>query len=123
MRNILIVMLGGAIGTFYRYILNNYFANLFAVSIGYGTAIANISGSFFIGLIYGIAENNSFNPSLKLFIIVGLLGGFTTFSSFALETINFIRDGAVKKAILYFIFNNFVGIGMAYLGILTSKLF
>jgi CrcB protein len=97
---VLFVVLGGAFGTFARYIISLW-ALPISGSLPWGTITINIAGSFVIGFVgtltlahgrYPISEN------LRLFLMVGFCGGFTTFSSFSLQTLDLLRGGAVGRA-------------------------
>jgi CrcB protein len=88
-----------------------------------GTLFVNITGCFIIGFLYAFSEKFIFSPNIRLFIFVGLLGGFTTFSSFGLETFNLIRQSEIKYAILNFILNNGLGLLFVFIGFSLAKLF
>ena len=98
----LIIMLGGAFGTFLR-----YFVSVLALPISrelpWGTIIINIAGSFVIGLFGTLTLASGRFPvseNLRLFVMVGFCGGFTTFSSFSLQTLDLMRNGAMTRAAL-----------------------
>lgn len=95
MLNMLIAGFGGFFGTILRYLLNNLIYKVMDYPIfPFGTMTINIVGCFFIGLIAGLAETRlSFTPEVRIFIQIGILGGFTTFSTFGYETFNLLRDG------------------------------
>ena len=81
------------------------------------TFAINILGSFIIGLIAGLAlKNNALNPRLVLFLKVGICGGFTTFSSFALETGDLIKGGNTVTALLYVILSVAAGVAAVFGG-------
>lgn len=105
----LVVAFGGALGAVLRYLIG-----LISVSPKSGfpikTFLINIIGCFAIGIISALAQKNSLNPKLVLFIKVGLCGGFTTFSSFALETQNLLEKGSFLTAILYVLLSILVGV-------------
>ena len=118
----MLVATGGALGAVLRYLLTNISKTLFASSI-YGTISVNILGSFLIG--YFITSNFGNNLSenfIKFFLIIGLLGSFTTFSAFSYEVVDLINS---KKYIfffyLYFYFYFYMCILSAYLGTLLNK--
>ncbi|WP_062228456.1 fluoride efflux transporter CrcB [Aureimonas frigidaquae] len=97
-----IVMLGGALGTFLRYAIS-----VVALSISrdlpWGTILINIAGSFAIGLFGTLTLASGRFPAsenLRLFVMIGICGGFTTFSSFSLQTLDLLRVGAVPRATL-----------------------
>ncbi|MGB7977159.1 MAG: fluoride efflux transporter CrcB [Roseiarcus sp.] len=98
----LIVMLGGAIGTFLR-----YFVSVLALPISrelpWGTIVINITGSFIIGLFGTLTLASGRFPvseNLRLFVMVGFCGGYTTFSAFSLQTLELMRSGAMTRAAL-----------------------
>ena len=121
MFNIILVATGGATGAVIRFILTNLSKSLFATSI-YGTLIVNILGSFLIG--YLITSNSLKNFSedfIKFFLIIGLLGSFTTFSAFSYETISLIIEKKFFVSFAYILFSILVCILSAYLGIIINK--
>jgi CrcB protein len=82
-----------------------------------GTFTVNVIGCFFIGLIYGLAEKeNLMNYELRLFLTVGLLGGFTTFSTFANESMLLLKDNNLYVFAIYISLSVFVGILATFLG-------
>lgn len=81
------------------------------------TLIVNLLGCFIAGIIWGLIERRSItDPGLKLFLMVGFLGSFTTFSTFTLETLNLLRSGELLSASLNVIFQVLLGLGLVYLG-------
>lgn len=97
-----IVMLGGALGTFLRYAIS-VLALPISRDLPWGTILINIAGSFAIGLFGTLTLASGRFPAsenLRLFVMIGLCGGFTTFSSFSLQTLDLLRAGAVPRAML-----------------------
>jgi len=120
MINILYVGLGGFIGANLRYILgliiNKYYHEMI------GTLLVNIIGSFLIGLLYGyINEKNIIMNEMKLFLPVGLLGSFTTFSTFSYASIMLIQDGNYLRAITNIVLSLTLCLIFAYLGLISNK--
>ena len=116
MLNCLVVALGGGIGACLRYLIG-----LITIKEPYAfpvkTLVINLIGCFLIGLIAALAvKNTSFSPKTVLFIKTGLCGGFTTFSTFALETENLIKTGHIGIAMLYVALSVIVGVGLAFAG-------
>jgi fluoride exporter len=96
----LIVMLGGALGTLARYAVSVAFLPL-SRDLPWGTIVINITGSFIIGLFGTLTLANGKYPvseEMRLFVMVGLCGGYTTFSAFSLQTLDLLRDGAMGRA-------------------------
>ena len=121
MFNLLLVAAGGASGAILRYTLTNVSKNLFSSSI-YGTLSVNILGSFFIGyLITSNIFKNFSEDFIKFFLIIGLLGSFTTFSTFSYESLGLIMEKKIFVSIIYIFFSISVCISSAYLGIIINK--
>jgi len=100
MHQILLVGIGGFIGSACRYIISGTVHSFFPFAlIPYGTLAVNASGCFIIGLLGGIAETRQvFSSDMRMFLFIGVLGGFTTFSSFAFETLSLVRDADYLRA-------------------------
>ena len=96
-----VIMLGGALGSGLRYTLANWIDARFNPALPWGTITVNIVGCFVIGLFVGLIEGSStISPLWKAFVTIGILGGFTTFSSFSLQTIMLWQNGAWLFALL-----------------------
>jgi fluoride exporter len=116
--NILLVGLGGFIGSVLRYLLGGYVQQtLKSSSFPYGTLAVNLIGCFVIGLLAQYGESRgAFSNESRAFIFIGILGGFTTFSSFGNETINLVRDSFVMNATLNVGANVILGLLAVLLG-------
>ena len=90
----LVVGAGGFLGSILRYIISGLSYRFIPhASFPYGTLVVNVLGCFFIGLLSGLAESRQiFSPNFRLFVMLGFLGGFTTFSTFGYETYALMRD-------------------------------
>ncbi len=96
----LIVMAGGALGTFARYAIS-VLAMPISRDLPWGTVIINVTGSLIIGLFSTLTLANGRFPvsdNMRLFVMIGLCGGYTTFSSFSLQTLDLLRSGAMVRA-------------------------
>jgi fluoride exporter len=122
MVKILFIAFGGAIGTALRYIVSSMdykFSNgIFPVS----TFIVNITGSLVIGFLWGLFERIDVSSSMRMFIFIGIIGGFTTFSSFSLESFNLFRDGEYKIALVNILATNLVGLVFVFVGFAAARL-
>ncbi len=125
MQNILLVGLGGFVGSVLRYLASGWVIEMFKCSqLPIGTVIVNITGSLLLGILGGFSENiQLFTPNMKLLLFVGLLGGFTTFSTFGYETITLLRNDQIMLAFTNVAVQLIVGFGAVYLGYNFSKLF
>ncbi len=112
---------GGIAGAVLRYLTSGMINQFFGVSFPYGTFSVNMIGSFLIGLLWGLSENLAISPNIRIFLFVGFLGSFTTFSTFALESLNYLRDNNAKIAIANMVISNILGIILVFLGIFLSK--
>ena len=99
MERVLLVALGGAIGTVLRYVTANVAARWLGVDFPYGTIIVNLVGSFLIGLIQSIAlESLALSENARLFLTTGVMGGLTTYSAFSYETVSLAENDAWRQA-------------------------
>jgi CrcB protein len=117
MTTILFVALGGSIGAVLRYLVANVGQSWTTYSFPIGTLVVNILGCAAIGLITAmiVGSQSQHREVLRLLLVIGVLGGFTTFSSFAFDTIELFDDGRFGQAMLYVVLTNVLGIGSAFL--------
>lgn len=116
MTNVFLVGAGGFIGSVLRYLIGGYFQG-FAKSFPLGTLVVNVMGCFVIGLLAQIGESrNMFSNEVRVFIFVGILGGFTTFSSFGNETINLMRGNQIINMFFNIGANVILGLLAVWLG-------
>ena len=118
LRPILLAGLGGFIGSAGRYLIGGWVHRLVPLTtFPIGTLFVNASGCFLIGLLGGLIEvRQIFGPDLRVFLLIGVLGGFTTFSSFAYETLALTRDAEFARALLNIAAQMILGLGAAWLG-------
>jgi len=116
--NLLFVFLGGGIGSVLRYGTNSI-VNMYAIS-QFGTLLVNVLGSFLIGIMVSIGEQRS--DYFNLFLLTGLLGGFTTFSQFSFDVIT-LQNNDNLYSIIYILSSVFLSISMALLGIFIANRF
>lgn len=125
MKNALVVGLGGFLGTLARYLTGIVVARFLEAPVfPYATLAVNVVGCFLIGLVSGISENVwPVSPAMLLFLTVGLLGGFTTYSAFGYQTMSLAHQGRMTFAALNVSAHLVLGIGAVFLGELVSKQF
>jgi len=122
MSNILLVMIGGAIGSAARYLLGLAAFRTLGPGWPWGTFAANVIGGFLMGLLAGwLAQRAAGAESVRLFAAVGILGGFTTFSSFSLETMLMIERGDWAPALVYITASVLLSVGALALGLMTLR--
>jgi CrcB protein len=103
------ICVGGAIGTGARYLISGWAARRFGASFPFGTLAVNLVGSFLIGAIMHVALTTEIvSPGLRIVLAVGVMGGFTTYSGFNFETVQYLREGAWLLGIL----NVFIMVGV-----------
>ena len=120
LRNALLVFLGGGLGSVLRYFISKRLNNL---HFPFGTLTVNILGSFLLGLVLGfILRNENLSQPFHLLFAIGFCGGFTTFSTFALENQVFLKSGEYFSFFLYTFGSIFAGLLAVFAGLLISKL-
>ena len=124
MLNLFLVAIGGSIGASTRYFLYLFSKNLFSPSnLFINTLIINIIGSFFIGYIIVLLENKVFSQDfLKYFFIIGILGSFTTFSAFSLETVDLLVNKRFLLAFFYIFLSLTLCLLFTFLGLNFNKI-
>ena len=123
MKQILLVGLGGFIGSVARYFVSKLNIYWHFLSIPMGTLTVNIIGSLIIGFLVGISGKSDFiTPGMRLFWMVGICGGFTTFSSFSNENMQLMQNGQFLTALIYTGLSIILGFTAVYFGYLLSNL-
>ncbi len=118
MTQLVFVGLGGMVGAISRFLLSGFVQRLSPI-LGFplGTLVVNILGCFLIGLLNGLSETRQlFSPDVRLFLFIGVLGGFTTYSTFGYETVTLLRDGELSRAIISVCMHLVVGLGAVWIG-------
>ncbi len=121
---ILLVGIGGFFGAVMRYLVTEWFQDIFrAFSLPYGTITVNITGCLLIGLLAGLSENrNLLSPETRALLLVGVLGGFTTFSAFSYETVELLKAGESIAAFSNVGLQVCLGLAAVWVGYSTSQL-
>ncbi len=124
LRTLLLIGMGGFLGSISRFLIGQGLHRIFDTVFPIGTMTVNIVGSFIIGVVYSLAErDNLISPEIRMFLAVGFCGGFTTFSSFAFDKLNLLKDSGFLYLSLYLGGSVFLGLLAVYLGTQIHKLF
>jgi CrcB protein len=116
--NYLAIALGGAIGACLRFALSDWMLHLFGRAFPFGTLLVNILGSFVIGLLYGLLITEQIAPNpWRIFVGIGVLGAFTTFSTFSMDTVLLLQQGDWFKAVANVVLNVVLCLTLAWLGL------
>ena len=119
MTNVVLVGIGGALGSMIRHAVGAALARVAPAAVTpYATMTVNLIGCLTIGVLAGLAASGrmAFNPALRAFVFVGVLGGFTTFSSFGLDTVTLLHGGRTGTAAMNVAVQVAVGLGLAAAG-------
>ena len=121
--NVALVFLGGGIGAVTRYALQGLVYRFLPATFPYGTLAVNIVGSFLIGFLMSFFEERFLvTPALRMFLTVGVLGGFTTFSSFSYETVMLLRTGSYGLGLANVLASVGICLGATLIGMIVGKL-
>ena len=118
---LLSVGVGGFLGAILRFLLAGWVQKVSHSVFPFGTLSVNILGSFFIGFLFLYVQQANFHTALKFFLVTGLLGSLTTFSTFSLETLVLFQEGVWSKAVLNIVMNVGVCLFATFLGIFFFK--
>jgi fluoride exporter len=123
LKKLVLVMCGGSLGAASRYGIGLLTARTWGTQFPWGTLTVNLLGCFLIGLIFALADRvRLLTPDMRLLLITGYLGALTTFSSFALETVNAGRAGLLYQPYVNVLVNNLGGLTLTFFGIWVGGL-
>lgn len=122
MNQIVYIAIGGALGALMRYWFSTGTHLLLGKGFPYGTLVVNVIGSFLIGVLYVlIVERHELSQELRSFVVIGLLGAFTTFSTFSFETITLFEMGQANKAFMNVFVSVFSCLVVCWLGMSLAR--
>jgi fluoride exporter len=122
MNRFLLITLGAALGANARYMIGLWAGGRFGADFPYGTLIVNVSGSFLLGLVLTLGLGRlGLSPETLLLVAVGFFGSFTTFSSYAFETLNLSRSAGLWPAFMNIAANNLLGLLAVFLGVAAAR--
>jgi len=121
MHTLILIAVGGAIGSLLRFTITELVVKT-GFSMPWGTILVNLTGCFIIGLIWGVFNTLEIGYNTRLFVFVGLLGSFTTFSTFALENFHLLRNEDIPFMVFNISISNVAGILLVFAGFYISKI-
>ena len=123
MWEIIAVAVGGSVGAVSGYLVSQYMAAKFGASLPYGTFVVNVVGCLIIGAFMTLAtEKFIISPYWRLIVVVGFVGGLTTFSSFSYETFKLLENSSLGYALANVVFNLLFGFSATWIGIILARL-
>lgn len=121
MRTALAIAIAGALGALARWGVASWFGQRFP-SFAWGTLVVNVSGSFVLGLLFALLiEKAAGSPTMRIALTTGLLGAYTTFSTFSLETMRMFEEGATGAAVANIGLSLALGLGAVWLGLTLGR--
>jgi CrcB protein len=117
------VAAGGALGAVLRYAVSGWSYRIFPGVFPWGTLAVNLLGSLVIGILWGLFEDAMVSQSARLFLLPGILGAFTTFSTFSLESFHLIRDGEYGFVAWNIVLSVVLGIALVFTGYFSARYF
>jgi fluoride exporter len=119
----LLIALGGAIGTILRYLTSIMAAKWFGAEFPYGTLIVNLAGAFIIGLVQEVGTETLLVPdNVRLFLTTGMMGGLTTYSAFSYETVRLMEANAWHQAWINIFVTTTICLSLCFLGLAAGRL-
>ncbi len=116
------IAVGGAAGAVLRYLVSGWAYTLLGQGFPWGTLVVNLIGSFLIGFLWQLFEYVPISPNMRSMIFIGGLGAFTTFSTFAFESLNLFRDGDIRLGVLNILAADVFGILLGLLGVILGRM-
>lgn len=112
----LVVFVGAGLGGVARYAIGQWVQGSAGADFPWATLLINVTGSAALALAYGLLESTAVTPEWRAFVGIGVIGGYTTFSTFSYETVRLIQDGAWERALVYVLGSVFLSLAAAILG-------
>ena len=123
MQKTIFIALAGLVATLLRYWLSGFVSRQYGESFPGGTMVVNQIGCVVTRALFFMTEERFvLNPTVRTVILIGLLGGFTTFSAYGLQTFTLLRDGDIGLAILNVIASNILGLSMVWIGYVVGRI-
>ena len=119
--NLVLVAIGGGLGAAARYLAGLWIVARLGAGFPWGTFFVNVTGSFLIGIVLVLVEAGTLSAEARLFLAVGILGGYTTFSSFSYETLQLVNGGDVVPVLFNTLGQLLSGLLAVYLGVIFAR--
>ncbi|NUP88756.1 MAG: fluoride efflux transporter CrcB [Candidatus Sumerlaeia bacterium] len=119
---LLLIAAGGSLGALMRYGLAGAVQRLAGAGFPWGTFLVNVTGCLAIGFLWDQFDRTAVTPEVRAFALIGVLGAYTTFSTFGLETLQLLREGQAAAALLNVALSNAAGLAAVFVGVLASRL-
>ena len=122
MNHILAIAAGGALGSVLRFLASSWTYSRLGSDFPYGTLLVNVLGSLVMGFLYTLlVERSALDPIWRAGLVVGVLGGFTTFSAFSMETVNLIAGGELPKALVNILASVGLCLTATWIGVISGR--
>ena len=121
MVKLLLIAVGGALGAVMRYAVSGFTYRFFEETFPWGTLVVNLMGSFILGFLWALSERALLSPKLTPFLFIGVLGAFTTFSTYTLESFHLLREGEVRLGLLNIVGSNVLGLVLVFFGFVCAR--
>lgn len=121
MLKLLAIAVGGAAGSILRYAASTFAHRFAEPTFPWGTLAVNLFGCFLIGFLWPLFEKAAATPEARALVFIGILGGFTTFSTFGIETFHLLRDGEYGRAAANMLASNIIGIALVFAGFFAAR--
>lgn len=121
MTDLLLVLAGGGVGSVSRYLVSLSAGRLFGDAFAWGTMVVNLLGCLVIGFLVGLLDRSILPRAMRLLLVTGFLGGFTTFSSFSLESVRMFMAGTPGKGLLNLAINVIAGFALTLAGLWAAS--
>lgn len=123
LKSILLIGLGGGAGSIFRFLVSHFTKKFCNGEFPLGTFLVNLSGCLLIGILAGyLLKLQTAGTDLRMLLVVGFCGGYTTFSAFALENFDLLNSGKISVTLIYALASIVLGIVFVYLGMILSRL-
>lgn len=119
---VVLVAVGGALGAVCRFVVGTWIAERVSPDFPWSTFLINVTGSFLIGVVFGLVTEGLLSTEARLFLAVGVLGGYTTFSTFSYETLELLLDGNMRAFLFNALGQSAAGLIAVYLGLVLSRI-